>query len=390
MTLFVGLISGTSADGVDAALVDVRGRPGGRRLRVLAGLTLPYPAALRLRVLAAQAGHASVSEVARLDAEVGEVFARAAHLLLRRARVAPARVRAIGSHGQTLVHLPRRTTLQVGEPAVIAARTGIDVVADFRPADIAAGGEGAPLAPLLDLAVLGPAAARRGAALAALNLGGIANLTHVVPARGGRVRHGRVRHGRVQTAFDAGPANALLDEAARRRRGRPFDAGGRTAARGRVDHRLLAAILRHPYLRRPPPKSTGKGTFGPVYLDRLLRGRRIRSPDLLATLAEATARLVADAVRRWCRPPPAEVVVSGGGARNVDLIRRLARALAPIPLVPSKRHGLDPALKEAALCALLAAERLAGAPTNVPAATGARRSVSGGAVWSGRSGLRND
>lgn len=346
--LAVGLMSGTSADGVTAALV----RVGPSAVRVLRQRTFPYSAALKARVLKGPA--LTAPELSRLNFELGEAFAAAARGVLL-----GARARVIGSHGQTVWHGPDDSpanTLQLAEPAVIAERTGVTVVADFRPRDMAAGGQGAPLVPAFDLFLYG-----KGPLKAVLNLGGIANVSLV----GG---------GRLHAALDTGPANALMDEAMRRATGgrREYDAGGRLAAKGRVDHAALRRMLRAPYFLRPAPKSLDRTSFGPDFLARHLpRPTRRNLPDLLATLAELTAVSVWLGVIENAPGPVSELLVSGGGARNAHLMRRLSALFAPARVRTTAAVGMPVMAKEAACFAWLAARALQGRPSNAPVATGA-------------------
>ena len=362
----VGLMSGTSMDGVDAAVCLVSGSGPRARLRVLRFAHRAYPRALRARLRALAEGAATTREVCRLDFEVGEAFAAAAAAALRAAGV---RAAFAGSHGQTVWHEPRRpgrgaTTLQIGEAAVIAERLGCPVVSDFRPRDCAAGGEGAPLVPYADWALF----RRPGRVRALQNLGGIGNVTVVTPALEGVF------------AFDTGPANLPIDEAVRAATGgrEAMDRGGRRAARGRVDAPLLESLLRHPFLRRKPPRSTGREEFGARFVAEARRRRpRLPPDDLVATLTRFSAEATADAWRRFVLPRarPDEALLSGGGARNPVLARFLAEALAPIPVRALDDAGFPGAAREAAAFALLASETLAGVPSNVPAATGAARRV---------------
>lgn len=263
--------------------------------------------------------------------------------------------------------------MQIGQPAEIAEGTGIRVVADFRPRDFAAGGQGAPLVPFADRLLL----ARPGRVVACQNVGGIANVTAIGPGPDDLL------------AFDTGPGNMAIDAAASRATGgrARFDRGGRLAAAGRVDEGLLADLLAHPYLRRRPPKSTGREEFGAAFVGPLLAGRR--SPrawrDLVATLTAFTARSIAGAYRRFL-PPVDECVVSGGGARNATLMRGLAEAMPGTEVVSSAARGVDPDFKEAIAFALLGWAHLEGRPNTLPAATGARHGVVAGAVWPGGSG----
>ncbi|MDE2490832.1 MAG: anhydro-N-acetylmuramic acid kinase [Elusimicrobia bacterium] len=347
--LAVGLMSGTSADGVTAALV----RVGAREVRVRRFETYAYPPALKRLILAAPG--LRTPELSRLNFALGEEFARAARRISRGTRPA-----VIGSHGQTVWHGPAASppnTLQIGEPAVIAERTRLPVVADFRPRDMAAGGQGAPLIPAFDLFLFGSGPLR-----AVVNVGGISNASLV----------GR---GRLFSAFDSGPGNALMDEAVRRATGgrAELDRGGRLAARGVPDERLLRRLLAHPYLRKAPPKSLDRSTFGPALLDRFfprLDARRL--PDALATLSELCARALWFSVLENAPGPVAEVVVSGGGALNADLMRRLARLFAPARLTTSADYGLPIMAKESAGFAWMAVRALDGKPNHAPTATGAR------------------
>lgn len=358
----VGLISGTSADGIDAALVALDGAGETTRARLLDFRIRPFDAALRARILAL--GDARADELLRVHYRLGEEFARAALDVVEDARRAGIEVHLIGSHGQTARHHPRAAapdgraaTLQVGEPAVIAERTGLPVVADFRPRDVAAGGEGAPLVPLVDWLLF----RRPGTTCACLNLGGIANVT-VVTERLDRVR-----------AFDLGPANMPLDLVVRAWTGgaEGFDRDGARAAAGRVDPGLVAELLRHPFLALPPPKSTGREAFGDVFVEPLLRRHAGREADLLASLTRFVAESVGTGLGRWVPEPIGEVLVSGGGARNRTLMAALAAVLAPVPVRSLQEVGLDPDAKEAVAFAVLANETLFGRPGNVPGATGA-------------------
>ena len=363
-----GLMSGTSADGVDAAIVDIA--PAGRA-RVVAFATFPYPPALRRRILdLAQSDTARVDDLCRLNFALGEVFADALVRLARRSRIALRSIDLVGSHGQTVRHLPKRrrggATLQLAEPSVIAERTGILTVADFRPRDVAAGGQGAPLVPFADSFLFRDRRKTR----AVQNIGGIANVTYLAP------------RAKLETliAFDTGPGNMVMDRAAERAsRGRArYDAGGRLAARGRVDAALLGELMRHPYLRRRPPKSTGRETFGRAFADTLYdraRRRGMRPTDIVATVTAWTAEAIADAYRRFLPRFPDEVILSGGGARNATLLARLAEALAPARVRLSDELGIDADAKEAVSFAVLAWATVRGQANNVPSATGARRAV---------------
>jgi anhydro-N-acetylmuramic acid kinase len=349
----LGLNSGTSADGVDAALVEIEGEGERPRARVAAFAHTPYPEGLGARVRAAAS--ASAAELALLDVEVGEAFAEAAAALLARAGLSPD---LVGSHGQTVFHLPRRATLQIGQAAVLAERLGAPVVSDFRTRDVAAGGEGAPLVPLADWLLFAPETGHR----ALQNLGGIANLTLVSAER------------EATRAFDTGPGNMPLDGAARATSGLPCDRGGALATSGRVDEALVEELLGHPFFERPPPRSTGRELFGDEWLAPLLPRFEGRAADLLATLTRFVAESIAGAYRRfvWPETGPLPVYVSGGGAANPALLAELVRALAPSVVTTTAVLGVDPAAKEAVAFALLAHETLFGRAGNLPSATGAR------------------
>jgi len=390
----VGLMSGTSSDGVDAALVRIAGSGPGVRVEVVSFLCHAFPSGLADRIAAAPS--ACVSEIARLGFDLGEAFAEAALAVIAAAGLTPADVHLVGSHGQTVWHEPpppgrrgdaprpeagvRGATLQLGEGDVIAQRTGVVTVSDFRTADVAAGGHGAPLIPLVDWLVFRP----RAGARIMLNVGGIANLTRVTPDLEG------VR------AFDTGPGNALMDAIVAGATGgrERMDRDGARAARGRANEEAVQAFMRHPYFAARPPKSTGKETFGDQAAGDLARlmfpGRPFAAfsdaelSDLLATAAAVTARSVAEAVRSVAAPPePSEVVVSGGGTRNAALMRMLAEALAPCPVRTLEALGMDPDAKEAMGFAVLANETIAGRPGNLPAVTGASRPVVLGKISAG-------
>ncbi|HEV8673685.1 MAG TPA: anhydro-N-acetylmuramic acid kinase [Methylomirabilota bacterium] len=358
----VGLMSGTSADGIDAALVEIAGAGAATRARLLGFAASAYAPDLRGRILGA--GEATAAEVTDLHYRLGEEFARAALMVIEPARRAGLAVHLVGSHGQTARHHPRAgtadgrgATLQLAEPAVIAERTGLPVVADFRPRDVAAGGEGAPLVPLVDWLLFRAPGRRR----ACLNLGGIANIT-VLADRLEDVR-----------AFDVGPANMPLDAVVSAWSGgiERFDRDGARAAGGRVEPRLLEELLAHPFLALPPPKSTGREAFGAAFVRPLLARFVGREADLLATLTRFVAEAVAGALRRFVPASADEVLVSGGGARNRALMAALRETLAPAAVRSLEEVGMDPDAKEAVAFAVLANETLFGHPGNLPGVTGA-------------------
>jgi anhydro-N-acetylmuramic acid kinase len=353
--LYLGLISGTSADGIDVALLRLSART-----ELLAAETVPYPVALRDEVLALsqQPAGFSLDRFGELDALIGEAFAQAALGLLAKVGFPASDVVAIGSHGQTLRHRPDRPqpfTLQVGDPHRIAERTGITTVADFRRRDVAAGGQGAPLVPAFHAALFAAASEDR----AVLNLGGIANLTLLPKA-------GAVR------GFDTGPGNGLMDAWSLRHRGTAFDAEGRFAAEGTPCQALIEQCLAAPYFALPPPKSSGRDHFHLGWLDAQLQslGRGLAPADVQASLVELTARSVANDLRRW-QPGTQRVLACGGGVHNPALMQALAHATAPAMLTSTAEFGLDPDFVEAAAFAWLARETLANRPGNLPDVTGA-------------------
>lgn len=366
--LYVGLISGTSVDAIDAVLASFDPVP-----RLHASLAHPYPPTLRERVLrlARAQANASLDELGELDVAIGHAFANTAKTLLREAGVAARDVRAIGSHGQTVRHRIEGAapfSLQLGDANVIAERCCIDTVADFRRRDIAAGGHGAPLVPAFHAALLAPPRGTR----VILNLGGIANVT---------VLHAD-RH---VTGFDTGPANCLLDAWATRHRGTTRDDGGLWATQGHVDADLLATLLREPYFAAAPPKSTGRELFNLDWLDVQPLGR-LAPADVQATLVQLTARSVADAIRTYA-PGAADILVCGGGVHNPVLLRALTDALAPLPLASTAAHGVDPDYVEAMAFAWLAQRRIDGLPGNIPTVTGAVGPRVLGAIYFGSSGF---
>lgn len=370
--LYLGLISGTSADGIDAALVqfDASGERLHATLRF--GRTYPWPEALRRQLVALgqQAAMLTLDDIATLDVRIGEQFAQVALRALADAGVDPAAVRAIGSHGQTLRHGATRQppfTLQLGDANVIAERTGITTVADFRRRDIAAGGQGAPLVPAFHAAMFRHPQHTR----VILNLGGIANIT-VLPQD----------ITQTVTGFDTGPANVLLDGWTARHCGTAYDAGGRWAGGGTVLPALLERLLADAYFTQAPPKSTGREHFNLEWLEAQLVGTE-DPQDVQATLLELTARSVAQAVAGHAESAE-EVLVCGGGAGNDILMQRLAFHLAPRAVHSSAIYGVEPQAVEAMAFAWLARQTLHGAPGNLPAVTGARHPVVLGGIYPGR------
>ena len=357
--LYIGLMSGTSLDGVDAALVDL-----GRAPALIAAEFAPYPDAVKTALLAVHEPRADeLHRAAVLGIGLSELYAAAVRRLLENSRVSEKAVRAIGCHGQTVRHRPASGyTLQLGNPAWLAERTGIAVVADFRSRDIAAGGQGAPLVPAFHAAWFRDARRHR----VIINLGGIANLTDL-PPRGPVI------------GFDTGPANLLLDAWARAHLGRDFDRDGALAARGRPVETLVEAALADPYFGRSPPKSTGRDHFNLEWLRRL-GVERHSVEDVQASLAELTARSVGDAVARFC-PGAEEAYLCGGGARNPDLVGRLKSALSGVDVASTERLGIHPDWVEAMAFAWLAQRCLKGEPGNLPEATGAHGPRVLGAIY---------
>lgn len=352
--LFLGLISGTSVDGIDAALVRFSPAP-----ELVAAHTYPLDDSLVEQVLRLSQARSEVllDDVGRLDTALGEALAAAASRLLADCGVKAQDVTAIGSHGQTLRHQPEGAfpfTMQLGDASVIAERCGITTVADFRRRDVAAGGHGAPLVPAFHAATLSDPRENR----AILNIGGIANLT-LLPAVG------------TVRGFDTGPGNGLMDAWILRHQGQRYDRGGSLAAQGRADDGLLQSLLAEPWLSLPPPKSTGRDQFHIEWLDARLAGRTLSTADVQATLNLFTARSIADALR-LSQPDCARLLVCGGGVHNPVLLRNLADELPGVPVESTAAYGLDPDFVEAMAFAWLARETLCGRPGNLPAVTGAR------------------
>ena len=427
-----GLMSGTSADGVDAAIVDIRGR----EVRVLAFETYPYRAALRSEIL-----RLCRPESARLDAIchynhlLGEVFAEAVIRLCSESGIALNSINLIGSHGQTIYHSPNggrhagrvvRSTLQIGEPSVITQRTGITTVADFRPRDMAAGGEGAPLVPYADYILFSDRRLNR----AVQNIGGIANVTFlpglggVVKAEGlgdghsrrvsshpqaslegatrrivmadpgGQARLRERKHGTPcgpenVMAFDTGPGNMVIDGVTRliTKGKRSYDRGGAMAGRGSVDESLLREMLRHPFFRRRPPKSTGREQFGQQYCEWLYdkaRRNSLMPEDIVATATAFTASTIASAYRRFLPAMPDEMILCGGGAHNTTLVRMLQSRLEGVRIRSTDEFGIDVDAKEAVSFAILAYATIQGVPNNIPHVTGASEPVVLGKIVPGK------
>ncbi len=383
----VGLMSGTSADAVDAALVRIVRRSRTPRITILAFASLPYPRSLQQRILELSL-HGHVGEICHMNMYLGELFAKAALRVIQKAGHLPTDIDLIGSHGQTIHHLSKgirepgvglvRSTLQIGEPSVIAERTGITTVANFRPRDMAAGGEGAPLVPYAHAVAFGHP--RRGRLV--VNIGGISNVTYL-PSGGGMAE---------LRAFDTGPGNMVLDAIVREvtKGKRTYDAGGRWGRRGAVSRRLLTELMAHPFLARRPPKSTGREEFGAPFVRSLLtkqRKARLSTEDLLATCAAWTAETIGSS-RRWVTGDIDDVIVGGGGVYNRAVMGYLRQVFAPAPVSTFDDCGWSSKAFEATAFALLAHDTYHGQCTNVPQVTGARHPVLLGSLVPGRPGFQ--
>lgn len=379
-----GLMSGTSLDGIDAVLLRVRGTGASLRFRQLAYLEQPLPRAMREMVLRNSMPETSrVDDIARLNMALAMAYADAVRALVRKARLPLSAVDLIGSHGQTIHHLPSpsriagrvvRATFQIGDPSALAAITGVTTVGDFRVADMARGGQGAPLVPYVDWLVFRSPAKNR----LILNIGGIANLT-AVPKDAAR---------EDILAFDTGPGNMVVDALSRRLFGRPYDASGRIARSGAVSADLLRFLMKDRFLRAAPPKSTGRERYGEEFVRRLLAYARPYDPrDIIATASAFTVAAVHDAFRRFIarRMRADEVIVSGGGARNAFFMSELSRLFAPAMVLPADDIGVSSDAREAITFALLANETVHGQPANLPRVTGADRQVVLGKICPGAS-----
>jgi len=354
-----GIMSGTSLDGVDAAIVDI----SGRRIETVAHHTAPYSKDLRARILAVSDASCATRDISRLNFELGEVYARELDTACRKNNIAIRTLDLIGCHGQTIYHEgkgARPTTLQIGEASVLAEKFGIPVVSDFRTRDVAAGGAGAPLVPFADVLLFHNARKNR----VALNIGGIANIT-VLPRRmaGGAA------------AFDTGPGNMVMDQLVAHATGgkRAFDRDGRMASRGRPNRELLDRLLHAPWFRQKPPKTAGREQYGAAFVAELL-ATGLEIPDLLATAGAFTAASIALAVRDYA-PGTEEIIAAGGGVHNSLLMAQLAAFVPMCRVATTAEFGIDPDAKEAIAFAVLAARTWRREPGNLPSATGARHPV---------------
>ena len=360
--LYVGLMSGTSLDGVDAALVNF----GNNRPELLAASVTPMPETLRrtLTLLVEDSASQPLQTLVRAEHELTLLHADATLALLKTANTETTAVTAIGCHGQTVRHQPP-LSLQLGDASLLACRTGIDTVGDFRRADLAAGGQGAPLAPAFHQAALGGTPER-----VVVNIGGIANLT-ILSDDNTRVR-----------GFDTGPGNGLMDSWCHHCQGESFDRDGAWAATGQVNETLLAKLMASPFIQAPPPKSTGRDEFTSTWLHRQLQTLDPRpvDHDIQATLCEFTARSITEAIQAHA-PDTREILVCGGGAHNRELMRRLQTGLPAMSVASTASAGIDPDYMEAMAFAWLARQRILGLPGNLPSVTGASKAVILGGLW---------
>lgn len=359
-SLYIGLMSGTSMDGICATLVDLSSNPP----VVIASIDQTYPQRLaaQLNAMISPDWTGSLSKCLDVDVEVGRAFAQATLAVIAKAGCATSEIVAIGHHGQTLWHQPESDTpssLQIGDPNIIAEATKITVVADFRRRDIAAGGQGAPLTPAFHRHCFG-----NNKAAAVLNLGGIANLTILDSLLG----------------FDSGPANTLLDTWCYKCTGNAYDDGGRWARSGNVDGELLEAFLNEPYFHRQAPKSTGRETFNLQWIENKLQGTSISNEGIQATLTELTAQSVYQALTK-AAPETQKIIICGGGIHNSYLIERIQASAENMTVVSSSIYGIDPDQLEAIAFAWLAQQTLEGTPGNIPAATGASGSRVLGCIY---------
>lgn len=370
----IGLMSGTSADGIDAALVKIKGCGPETKLEITAFDCFPFSREQKQKILSvAGAGKYAIDELSQLNFYLGYLFADAAISIAKKAGLSVSDIDLIGSHGQTVRHVPepghfidRRisSSLQLGEPSVIANTTGVTTIGDFRPADMAVGGQGAPLVPLFDYLLFRSEKVTR----AVLNIGGIANLT-LLP---------KSCTPEQVIAFDTGPGNMIVDNLCKTMFNRDFDKNGSLADSGTINYSLVDRLLQDDYFSQPPPKSTGRERFGADYLNKIIDlgcVDNLSPVDLIATMTFFSAKIISTAVERFYPQPIEEFIVSGGGVNNFILMRHLQELMPEIRFSTTNQHGIPPDAKEAVCFAVLANETLHGHPGNIPSATGANRPV---------------
>ena len=367
-----GLMSGTSADGVDVAIADISDSV----LSVVAFDTYPYPTTLRKSIFDIyQEQYAKIDDICHLNFVVGEVFAQSIIKLCKNKNIPIESIDLIGSHGQTIFHNPKgrkfggkliRSTLQIGEPSVIAQRTGITTIADFRPKDMAANGQGAPLVPFADYFLFRDKVRNR----AIQNIGGIANVTYL-PANCNL---------QSVTAFDTGPGNMVIDHLVSliTKGKQKFDKDGKIASQGKVNHKLLGQILKTPYFKRKPPKTTGREEFGTKFSEAFFQKvseQKLSNEDIIANATVLTAGSISHAYRRFLPKMPDEMILCGGGSRNNTLVKMLQEKLHEVKILTTDDFGINPDAKEAISFAVLAFAAIKGRTNNVPGATGAEKDL---------------
>ncbi len=380
--LVIGLMSGTSLDGIDAALVKIFNSGKDTKIEMVNFFTMPYPDELVDKLLnISQSCQTTIEEICRLNIVVAEYYLDAIKQLCRRSKVDLARVDLIGSHGQTIQHLPNvesyigkkiRSTLQIGDPSLLASRTGIVTVANFRNADLALGGQGAPLVPYFDYLIFSSSRLNR----ILLNIGGIANVT-ILP-----------KNCRLENviAFDTGPGNMVIDRLMQILYNQPFDNHGSVAQQGKVSLPLLEKLLAFSYFKKAPPKSTGREEFGDEFVAKVIElGSQIKLPDydLIATATELTARSIFDGISKGASEfaLPDQIIVSGGGMFNRSLMTALRKLFDKTEILTSDELGISGEAKEALCFAVLANETISGNPANLPSVTGASRPAILGAIY---------
>jgi anhydro-N-acetylmuramic acid kinase len=378
----LGIVSGTSADGASAVITEIQGSFNELNVKLLAYKTFNYPNDLREEVFKLfNPNYSGVEHVCKMNFVLGHFFAESANKLITESGFKSSEIDLIGSHGQTVWHNPAKdylsgylasSTMQLGEPTVIAQRTSLPVVADFRKADIAAGGEGAPLSPYLDFTLHRSHEKNR----VFQNLGGIANLTYLP-------KNCELNN---VIAFDTGPGNMIIDAAVKHfsKGEQSYDKNGRHALRGKRNETFLNKLLKHPYFSRTPPKTTGREEFGEAYTKNIIRDAEtidLNSDDLIATVSSLTIELIAKAYQDHLSGPVDEVYLSGGGAFNSFIVEGLQERLEPIPILSYDELGISSLAKEATLFAILANEHIMGIPSNIPSATGATKRVVLGTLY---------